>query len=47
MFAERSPTAAVSGIPKGNSPLESERVNVGATIGNHHTRLFVPRIPPP
>ncbi|GBL87232.1 hypothetical protein AVEN_270510-2-1, partial [Araneus ventricosus] len=29
------------------SPLQSDQVNVEATLGNHHTRLFVPRIPRP
>ncbi|GBO44259.1 hypothetical protein AVEN_211327-1, partial [Araneus ventricosus] len=34
-------------LSTGGSPLESDQVNVEATLGNHHARLFVPRIPPP
>ncbi|GBN15077.1 hypothetical protein AVEN_272438-1 [Araneus ventricosus] len=30
----------------GKSPLESDQVNEETTLGNHHTRLFVRRIPP-
>ncbi|GBN63334.1 hypothetical protein AVEN_47465-1 [Araneus ventricosus] len=46
MLAEGSHTPAVWGIPTGKSPLESDQVNAEATLGNHHTRLFVTRIPP-
>ncbi|GBM14701.1 hypothetical protein AVEN_164141-1, partial [Araneus ventricosus] len=34
-------------VLNGKSPLESDQVNVKATLRNHHTRLVVPRIPPP
>ncbi|GBM25494.1 hypothetical protein AVEN_62251-1 [Araneus ventricosus] len=42
MLAEGSHTPAVSDNATGKSPLESDQVNVEATLGNHHTRLFVP-----
>ncbi|GBN38094.1 hypothetical protein AVEN_215243-1 [Araneus ventricosus] len=47
MLAEWSHTPTVLGISTGKSLLESDQVNVEATLGNHHTRLFVPRISPP
>ncbi|GBM69875.1 hypothetical protein AVEN_154512-1 [Araneus ventricosus] len=46
MLAERSHTSAAF-YPHRKSPLESDQVNAKATLGNHHTRLFVHRIPPP